>query len=88
MTPEQIDKTIEFLLQHAAAFSIGMDEMKLRQQELQQSLIQLANHTAKLESWAAEVVAIEARRLDEPDQLHKETLRLIHRLLDRLPPQA
>jgi hypothetical protein len=33
MTPEEINKTIDFLIQHAATFSAQMDELKLRQEE-------------------------------------------------------
>jgi hypothetical protein len=32
MTPEEINKTIDFLIQHAATFSAQMDELKLRQE--------------------------------------------------------
>lgn len=95
MTPEQIDKTIEFLLQNAATFSVGMDEMRIRQQELQQSLTQLANQTAAFQSWAAEVMTIQSRRSDEHDRLHQdanafqeEALRLLHQILNKLPPRA
>jgi hypothetical protein len=118
MTPEEINRTIEFLIQHAATFSAGMDALKLRQEEfarrqeesasrqedfflrherdhalLREALMDLSKSTARFESWAAEVVAIESRRLDEHDRLHhdarafqKEAITLLHRILDRLPP--
>jgi hypothetical protein len=104
MTPEEINRTIEFLIQHAATFSAGMDELKLRQEEfarsqerdhqfVKEALTDLTKSTAQFQSWAAEVIAIESRRLDEHDRLHqdarafqKEALRLLHRILDRLPP--
>jgi hypothetical protein len=104
MTPEEINKTIDFLIQHAATFSAQMDELKLRQEEFakrqeefartqQQDhklIMDLAKSTAQFQSWAAEVVSIESRRLDEHDRLHKdanafqkEALRLLHRILDK-----
>jgi hypothetical protein len=100
MTPEETDRTIEFLIQHAATFSAGMDELRLRQEEFarrqerdHEFLITLTKSTAEFQSWAAEVVSIESRRLDEHDRLHrdatafhKEALYLLHRILDRLPP--
>jgi len=93
MTPEQIDKTIEFLIQHSATFSAQMDELKLRQEELARQqgqandlLLNLTRQTAKFESWASEVIAIESRRLDEHDRLHRDALRLLNGILDRLPP--
>jgi hypothetical protein len=93
MTPEEINNTIEFLLKNAATFSVHMDELRLRQERDHQSLVELIKQTARFESWAAEVVTIESRRLDEHDRLHrdaagfqKEALHLLHRILDKLPP--
>jgi hypothetical protein len=77
-----------------------MDELKLRQEEFSKTqqqdhklIVDLAKSTARFQSWAAEVVSIESRRLDEHERLHKdanafqmEALRLLHRILDRLPP--
>ena len=102
MTPEEINRTIEFLIQHSATFSAQMRQQEAfaRQQErdhksLDRSLADLTLQTARFESWASEVVAIESRRLDEHDQLHKdarefqsEALRLLHRILDRLPERS
>jgi O-methyltransferase involved in polyketide biosynthesis len=107
MTPEDINRTIEFLIQHAARFSAQMDELRLRQEDFARRhedfarrhehdhkfLVDLTQQTARFESWAAEVMAIESRRLDEHDRLQQdakafqnEALRLLHRILDRLPP--
>jgi hypothetical protein len=104
MTPEEIGRTIEFLIQHAATFSVGMEELKLRQEEfarrqeldhqfMKEALMDLTKSTAQFQLWASELTAIESRRLDEHDRLHqdarasqKEALRLLHRILDRLPP--
>ena len=93
MTPEEINGTIEFLLKNAATFSAHMDEMRARQEHDNKRLAALIDQTARFEAWAAEVVSIQWRRLDEHDRLHaeatavhKEALRLLHRILDRLPP--
>jgi hypothetical protein len=97
MTSDELNRAIEFLTKQAAEFWAGMDEMKTRQdrehKELRSSIKELKEQTARFESWAAQVVAIESKRLDEHDQLHRNTLavhaqaiHLLHLLLDRLPP--
>ncbi|HEY2379787.1 MAG TPA: hypothetical protein VGK48_01275 [Terriglobia bacterium] len=107
MTPEEIHNTIEFLIQHSANFSVHMEELRLRLEELgnrqqdfarrqerdHEFLMEVTKSTAQFQSWAADVFAIESRRLDERDQLHqdarafqKEALRLLNRILDKLPP--
>jgi hypothetical protein len=93
MTPEEINKTIDFLIQHAATFSAQMDELKLRQEEFAKRqeqdhkfILDLAKSTAQFQAWATEVVSIESRRLDEHDRLHRDLLSLLHRIFDRLPP--
>ena len=100
MTPEEVHRTVEFLIQHAATFSAQMDELKLRQEDFahrqehdHKYLVDLTQQTARFESWAAEVMAIESRRLDKHDRLQddaktfqNEALRLLRRILDRLPP--
>jgi hypothetical protein len=88
MTPEQVDRAIAFLIEQSAKFFVGMEELKLRQEEsarrherdyehLKKALTDLTQQTARFESWAAEVIAIQSRRLDQHD-----------RILDRLPPMG
>jgi hypothetical protein len=57
MTPEEINKTIDFLIQHAATFSTQMDELKLRQEEFAKRqeqdhkfILDLAKSTAQFPS--------------------------------------
>jgi hypothetical protein len=92
MTPEEMNRTIEFLIQHSATFSGQLDDLKALHERDHKFLVDLTQQTARFESWAAEVVSIESRRLDEHDRLHQDTmefqneaLRLLHRILDRLP---
>jgi hypothetical protein len=93
MTLEEMNRTIEFIIQQSAQFSIGMQELKQRNEEFLLELKELKESTARFQSWAAEIVAIESKRLDEHDQLHRNTvafhaqaIHLLHLLLDRLPP--
>ena len=81
-----MDRAIAFLIEQSAKFFTGMEELKLRQEEsarrhdrdhehLQKALLDLTQQTAMFQSWAAEAIAIQSRRLDQHD-----------RILDRLPP--
>lgn len=86
MTSEELNRAIEFLTQQAAQFWAGMEEVKLSHQELSREMKELKEQTARFETWAAEVVAIESRRLDEHDRLHRDILRVLNMILDRLLP--
>jgi hypothetical protein len=79
MTPEQLDRAIAFLTEQSAKFFAGLEESKLKHdrdnEDLKKALLDLTQQTARFESWAAEVIAIQLRRLNQHD-----------RILDRLPP--
>jgi hypothetical protein len=68
MTSEEINRTIEFIIQQSAQFSIGMQDLKQRNEEFFLELKELKEQTARFETWAAEVVAIHSRRLDQNDK--------------------
>jgi hypothetical protein len=57
MTPEEMNGTIEFLIQHSATFSAQMDDLKALQERDQQFLIDLTKQTDRFELWAAEVIS-------------------------------
>ena len=92
MTFEEMNRTMEFVVQQSARFSIHMEE-------LFRGLNELKEQTARFETWASEVVAIQSRRIDQHDQrikqneqslkeqerLRRDIMRLLNLILDRLP---
>ena len=71
------------------------EDFARRQERDHEFLMEVTKSTALFQAWAADVFAIESKRLDEHDQLHqdarafhKEALRLLNRILDKLPPVA
>ena len=97
MTFEEVNRTIEFIVQKNAQLAVDMEQFF-------RGLNDLKEQTARFESWASEVVAIQSRRLDqneerirqneddskkvfkELEQLRRDTTRLLNMILDRLPP--
>jgi hypothetical protein len=101
MTSEEMNRTMEFIVQQNAQFAVNMEQ-------LFRSLNDLKEQTARFETWASEVVAIQSRRLDqnearieqerkenerrwnahwkEQEQSRREMMRLLNMILDRLPP--
>jgi hypothetical protein len=61
MTSEELNHTIEFIVKQNAQFSVNMDQ-------LFHGLNDLKEQTARFEAWAAEVVAIQSRRLDQNEE--------------------
>lgn len=68
MTPEQINQTMEFILQQQANFWAGMEELKASHREQDRSLQAFKEQVAQFTTWAAETVAIQSRRLDEHEK--------------------
>src|SRR5262245_43681125 len=64
MTFEEVNRTIEFIVQQNAQFAVNMEQFF-------RGLNDLKEQTARFESWASEVVAIQSRRLDQ----NAETIR-------------
>jgi len=109
MTLEEMNRTIQFLIEHSAQFSNQMEQMSIQMAQMKvhheqvaarhdrdhealfRGLNDLRESTARFQTWAAEVVAIESNRLDRHDQLHqdeldfqRQALHLLHRILDKL----
>jgi hypothetical protein len=68
MTPEQINQTMEFILQQQASFWAGMEDLKAAQREQERSLQAFKIQVAQFTTWAAETAAIQSRRLDEHEK--------------------
>ena len=68
MTSEEINRTIEFIINQWAEFSLGMQDLKKRNEEFSREIQQLKEQTDRFELWAAEVVEIQSRRLDQNEE--------------------
>jgi len=101
MTSEEMNRTMEFIVQQNAQFAVNMEQFF-------RGLDELKKQTARFEAWASEVVAIQSKRLDqnealleqerkeserrwnehwkEQEQSRRDMMRLLNMILDRLPP--
>ena len=91
MTSEEINRAIEFTVQHSANVSVHLQELAIGLKDLRES-------TARFQAWATEVVAIQSSRLDQNEkrleqndqwrqdmlELQRQALRLLNRILDKL----
>jgi hypothetical protein len=84
MTSEELDKAIEFLIKQSADFWAGMEELKGEDKELRRGIEELKEQTARLETWAAEGVALKSRPLGEHDKELEEQKRLNRDVLQRV----
>ena len=84
MTSEELNRAIEFLIKQSADFWAGMEELKLEDKELRDSIKELKDQTARFETWAAEVVAIQSRHLDEHDKEFEEQKQVNRDILQRV----
>jgi hypothetical protein len=71
MTPEEMNTAIEFLIKHAANFSVQMDELRTQQREFSRQqekdhkiVMELTESVSKL----AQIAATQSRRLDRLEQ--------------------
>lgn len=71
MTPEEVNRTIEFILQHEARFEARLD----REQEMRQARLaehkKIIDELARLQARVVEMIAIESSRLDRSDEEHR-----------------
>jgi len=58
MTSEEMNRTMEFIVQQNAQFAVNMEQFF-------RGLDDLKKQTARFEAWASEVVAIQSKRLDQ-----------------------
>jgi hypothetical protein len=79
MTPEELDRTIEFILQHEARFEARLDrEQKMRQARLAEHK-KIIENLASLQARVVELIAIESGRLDRQDQAITRLTRIVDR---------
>jgi hypothetical protein len=84
MTSEELDKAIESLIKQSADFWAGMEELKGEDKELRRGIEELKEQTARIETRAAEVVAIQSRGPDEHDKELEEQKRVNRDILQRV----
>ena len=79
MTFEEINQTMEFILQQQASFWAGMEELKASQREQERSNQAFKQQVAQFTAWAAENAAIQSRRLDAAAEERKQASEIAER---------
>jgi hypothetical protein len=100
MTPEEMKRTMDFILQTSADFWAGLQELKA----LHKDLARHDKEFARMFKMLSDLIVIESERLDRNDaehrkfvenmersdkrheELRQDFLRELRRLIDRLPP--
>ena len=87
MTSDEINRTIEFILQHQAQTSIHLDEIAKNQARNDHLFAQMAIQGQRM----GELLEIQSRRLDRAEKAdqaaqkrHEELMKRLDRILDRL----
>ena len=96
MSPEELNRKVEFLIEYQAEFAIGQErdhEMLVRGfDRLTRDIADLRQTTAQFQISAAELIAIHSNRLERQDKFQEAALRqvlhLLNLILDRLPPAS
>jgi hypothetical protein len=92
MTPEEINRTIEFILQHEAQMSVHLEELAKNQALHEHLFAQMAVQGKRM----SELIEIQSRRLDRAEKadqaaqkrheaLMKEIRNRLDRISDKLP---
>ena len=98
MTPEELDRTIDFLVRHQAQFSVDLQVLNRGMTELQTSMKKLAGIQIEMtlnHRRIAELIEIQAERMDQYEKWqrqfqlearegHEEALKRLDRILDKL----
>ena len=78
MTPEELNRTIEFIIQHQAKIEVSLDrEREERQARMAEQQARMAEHQemtrniASLQARVVELIEIGSRRLDRNDEEHR-----------------
>ena len=88
MTSDEINRTMEFILQHQAQTSVQLEELAKNQARHDSLFAQLALQDKSM----GELLEIQSRRLDRAERAeqaaqkrHEELLKRLDRIFDRLP---
>jgi hypothetical protein len=94
MSPEELNRKVEFLIENQAEFAIRQErdhEMLVRGfDRLTGNVSDLRESTAQFQMAAAELIAHHSDRMERQDKFQEAALRqvlhLLNLILDRLPP--
>ena len=101
MSPEELNRKVEFLIENQAEFAIrqerdhemlvrGFDRLTRDVADLRRTTTQFQQTTAQFQMSVAELIAIHSNRLERQDKIQETVLRqivhLLNLILDRLPP--
>ena len=101
MTPEELNRKIEFIMDRQAEFAVRQDrdhEMLVRGfDRLTRDVADFRQSTARFQSYATELILLQSSRLERQDEFYRDALRqtdafqrqtlhLLNLILDRLPP--
>ena len=68
MTPEELDRTIEFIIQHQAHVSANLDELSTQLKKEHRQRLKLQEWSMDLHRRLAELLEHQSRRLDWSEQ--------------------
>ena len=96
MSPEELNRKVEFLIENQAKFAIRQERdhaMLVRGfDRLTRDVADLRQTTAQFQMSAAELIVIHSNRLERQDKIQETVLRqivhLLNLILDRLPPAS
>ena len=80
MTSEEINRTIEFILQHEAQTSVHLDELAKNQVRHEHLFGQMAIQGKRMST----LIEIQSRRLEASEKQHEALMREIRNRLDRI----
>jgi len=100
MTPEELNRTIEFIIASQARMSARQEhekqwteDMFAKMERTDTRLARVSEELTRLQNHQVELLKHQSERMDRMDKLHEnlsrqyhEILRLLNRIIDRLPP--
>ena len=85
MTSEEINRTVEFILQHQAQTSVHLEDVAKSQARHEHLFGQMAIQGKRM----SELIEIQSRRLEASEKQHEELMKefrnRLDRILDKLP---
>jgi len=93
MTPEELNRAIEFLVQWQARMAAKQEETADKQEAHEAWTKDITARLARVSEQTVRLIDHQSQRMDRMDKLHEkfsrqfeEMLRLLNRIIDRLPP--
>jgi hypothetical protein len=97
MTPEELNRAMEFIIQSQARLAAAQEREREDRLEFQEWSKNVTDRVVGLVDSQARLLDIQSRRLDRQDKFYQDSLQrteefqgralnLLHMILDRLPP--